>query len=61
MTETTTRPASPCIQLCRLAPDTQRCLGCGRRLDEIARWGGMDEAEREAVWRRLEAERITNG
>jgi hypothetical protein len=25
------------------------CRGCGRTLDEIARWGGMSDAEREAV------------
>jgi predicted Fe-S protein YdhL (DUF1289 family) len=25
------------------------CIGCCRTLDEIARWGGMTEAERERV------------
>ena len=25
------------------------CLGCGRTLDEIARWGGMSDAERAEV------------
>ena len=31
--------------------DPQRglCLGCARTLDEIARWGSMNEAERERV------------
>ena len=24
------------------------CIGCCRTLDEIARWGGMSDAEREA-------------
>ena len=35
--------------------DPQRglCLGCGRTLDEIARWSAMSEAEREAVLRQL--------
>jgi uncharacterized protein len=46
------RPASPCIQVCSLAGDT--CLGCHRRLDEIARWSRMDEAQRERVWQRLD-------
>jgi predicted Fe-S protein YdhL (DUF1289 family) len=25
---------------------TQLCTGCGRSLDEIARWGGMSETQR---------------
>jgi uncharacterized protein len=25
------------------------CIGCCRTLDEIARWGGMSEAERSTV------------
>jgi len=31
--------------------DPQRgvCLGCYRTLDEIARWGGMTDAERERI------------
>ncbi|WP_445003496.1 DUF1289 domain-containing protein [Halomonas mongoliensis] len=48
------RPASPCIKVCRPVGDT--CLGCWRTLDEIARWSRMDDAEREAVWQRLDAQ-----
>ena len=46
---------SPCIKVCQM--DTQRglCLGCARTLDEIARWGSMSDAEREAVLLLLEA------
>ena len=29
------------------------CLGCGRTLDEIARWASMDDAERDRVMREL--------
>ena len=50
---TAARPASPCLQVCRLVAET--CLGCHRTLDEIARWSSMPAAEREAVWRRLNA------
>ncbi len=35
------------------------CLGCGRTLDEIARWSDMTEAERAAVIAALEARRRT--
>jgi predicted Fe-S protein YdhL (DUF1289 family) len=33
------------------------CLGCWRTLDEIARWGGMSDTEREAVIAALEVRR----
>jgi predicted Fe-S protein YdhL (DUF1289 family) len=40
--------ASPCIKVCRI--DVQgRCFGCGRTLDEIARWSAMSLDERRAV------------
>ena len=35
--------------------DPQRglCLGCARTLDEIARWGSMTDAERDAIMKQL--------
>ena len=45
--------------------DPQRglCLGCARTLDEIARWGGMSDAERERIMaelpRRLDVAKIS--
>jgi predicted Fe-S protein YdhL (DUF1289 family) len=30
-------------------PRTNLCFGCGRTLPEIARWSGMDSAERSAI------------
>jgi predicted Fe-S protein YdhL (DUF1289 family) len=30
-------------------PRTNLCFGCGRTLPEIARWSGMDSAERRAI------------
>ena len=29
------------------------CMGCGRTLDEIARWGQMSDAERERIMAQL--------
>ncbi|SFM23435.1 hypothetical protein SAMN03159423_0133 [Bradyrhizobium sp. NFR13] len=37
---------TPCIAVCFIDPKTKLCLGCGRTLPEIARWGKMDSAER---------------
>jgi predicted Fe-S protein YdhL (DUF1289 family) len=34
-------------------PATGFCSGCGRTLDEIARWGSMNDGEREAIMRTL--------
>jgi predicted Fe-S protein YdhL (DUF1289 family) len=46
-------PTSPCLNICVL--DAARtCVGCGRTLDEIARWGRMSAAEQWQVIARLE-------
>jgi predicted Fe-S protein YdhL (DUF1289 family) len=50
--------ASPCVKLCRLAPEVPLCIGCFRTLDEIAAWAGFAEAERRAVLAQLEARRL---
>ncbi|HET7203020.1 MAG TPA: DUF1289 domain-containing protein [Steroidobacteraceae bacterium] len=45
-------PASPCMNVCVL--DAGRtCVGCGRTIDEIARWGRMSAAEQWQVIARL--------
>lgn len=43
---------SPCIKVCQIDLD-DRCRGCGRTLDEIARWREMTRDERIAVNQRL--------
>jgi predicted Fe-S protein YdhL (DUF1289 family) len=45
---------SPCTSVCRMDAATGWCLGCWRTLDEIAHWSAMDDAQRLAVWARLE-------
>ncbi|PWL18025.1 DUF1289 domain-containing protein [Falsochrobactrum shanghaiense] len=40
---------SPCILVCTIDQRTGLCLGCVRTLDEIARWSGMGDHERQAV------------
>lgn len=40
---------SPCIQVCILDPRSGLCRGCGRTLDEIARWTSLSDAERARV------------
>ena len=46
---------SPCVKLCTLDAQTGLCIGCGRSIDEIARWTLMSDAERAAVMAALPA------
>ncbi len=39
-------------------PERDLCRGCGRTLDEIARWGTMSDAERERVMNLLPARKL---
>ena len=48
---------SPCVDVCTMDTASGLCAGCGRTLDEIALWGGMSNAEREAIMRELPARR----
>lgn len=49
--------ASPCIDVCRIDPDTGLCTGCLRTLEEIANWGRYSDHEKRAVNRTLAARR----
>jgi predicted Fe-S protein YdhL (DUF1289 family) len=40
--------ASPCINICTLDA-ANVCVGCGRTIDEIARWSRMTSDERRSV------------
>lgn len=48
---------SPCVNICKLDKAGRVCLGCGRTVDEIARWRGMSKAQRKAIMERLERTR----
>jgi predicted Fe-S protein YdhL (DUF1289 family) len=40
---------TPCTKVCMLDPETRLCRGCGRSLEEIARWSGLPPEERRRV------------
>jgi uncharacterized protein len=50
--------STPCVKVCVIDPVSALCVGCGRTVDEIARWGAMSEAERLAVMEGLDARLI---
>ncbi len=41
---------SPCINICRMDPATDRCEGCLRTLDEIGLWSQLDDETKREVW-----------
>ncbi|MCX7357129.1 MAG: DUF1289 domain-containing protein [Alphaproteobacteria bacterium] len=45
--------STPCIKVCAVSGLTSQCIGCGRTLQEIARWGAMGEAERKGIMAQL--------
>jgi predicted Fe-S protein YdhL (DUF1289 family) len=46
---------TPCIKICTLDARQGLCLGCGRTIDEIARWSTMSASERTRVIGQLPA------
>ncbi|MCW5656077.1 MAG: DUF1289 domain-containing protein [Burkholderiaceae bacterium] len=57
MSEGSTGVPSPCVNVCRMDAVSGLCEGCLRTIDEIAAWGTMDDADKRAVWQRLEQRR----
>ena len=47
--------SSPCNRICVVHPTARMCIGCGRSLDEIARWIALFETERTAIMAQLPA------
>jgi len=48
---------SPCVKICTLDARSGLCLGCGRTIDEIARWAKMGDEERRHIMAELPARR----
>lgn len=47
--------ATPCVKVCIVDGATSQCLGCGRKLSEIAAWTRFSDAERDAIMAQLSA------
>ena len=45
--------SSPCVRICTIDRSTGLCGGCGRTLEEIAVWGGLDETARRTIMAQL--------
>ncbi len=44
---------TPCTKICTIDPASGLCVGCGRTLDEIARWSALTDDERTRVMAEL--------
>lgn len=40
---------TPCIKVCVVDGESGLCLGCYRRLNEVAAWARFSDAERDAI------------
>jgi predicted Fe-S protein YdhL (DUF1289 family) len=52
---------TPCVKICTVDARQGFCLGCGRTIDEIARWARMSAAERGRIVNELSERRMGHG
>jgi len=48
---------TPCVKVCVVDGESGLCMGCYRRLTEVAGWTRLTEAERDAIMAELPARR----
>ena len=44
---------TPCVNICTIDQKSRLCCGCGRSIDEIARWSSMTSLERRRIMAEL--------
>jgi predicted Fe-S protein YdhL (DUF1289 family) len=52
---------TPCNRICVIHPTLRLCTGCGRSLDEIARWIELTDTERSQIMVQLPARLAATG
>ena len=61
MTDLPPRPPAPiktpCIKVCVVDGESGLCLGCYRKLNEVAGWAKLDPSERERIMTELPSRR----
>ena len=61
MTDAPRRPPppikTPCVKVCVVDGESGLCMGCYRRLNEVAGWARLPEAERETILAELPSRR----
>lgn len=44
---------SPCVNVCKIDPHTEMCLGCNRYVEEIEVWSILTDDERSSIMNKL--------
>ena len=44
---------SPCINICKMNPQTKLCEGCKRTIEEIASWSMLTDEEKAIIIQEL--------
>lgn len=61
MTDLPDRPPAPiktpCVKVCVVDGESGLCMGCYRRLNEVAGWAKLSDAERETIMGELKGRR----
>ena len=50
----TGKAPSPCINICKMNPQTGLCEGCFRTRDEIAAWSQAGDTGKRGIWDLIE-------
>ena len=53
--------SSPCINLCRMSPQSGYCEGCLRSIAEITEWGRADDSRKRAILREVARRKAAAG
>ncbi len=63
MNDSSQEPASPCVGVCMMNPDTHLCEGCFRSTEEIESWWDYNAHEKRQVLIRTEerCEKLMDG
>tara|TARA_B100000768_G_C10962338_1_gene242231 strand:+ start:108 stop:302 length:195 start_codon:yes stop_codon:yes gene_type:complete len=40
---------SPCVDVCKIDPESKACLGCNRTIEEIANWSSLNDSEKKNI------------
>ena len=61
MTDLPDRPPAPiktpCVKICVVDGESGLCMGCYRKLNEVAGWAKLSDAERESIMGELKGRR----
>ena len=48
---------SPCINICKIDPHTECCIGCKRYIEEIENWLYLTDLEKRSILARLNGDK----